>query len=149
MPRLTKAGVAFRGIITSLEELLKEWEPGDLPNETKYRDSLFAFLKASIPDDCRIEREYRHAGTTADIWLQWKGVVSDAEVFIEIKRDLTRKTLFDRLVGQIEGLGPGDRRILVILVGHTDSALLGRLRDKYRAFLKDDEGEPMSIVIVE
>jgi len=130
--RISKLEVSLNGLVKSLCELITEWQPKDLESELKYRDALVAYLRAHFPEDCRVEREYRHAGTTTDVHVLWKGLLSKDEVFIEIKRNLQKKTSYDRLVGQIEALEPGKRKILVLLLGDTDPALADRLKSKYK-----------------
>lgn len=90
----------------------------------------------SVPDDARVEKEYRHRGTTMDIYVTWKGILQSDGLTFELKKDLTKKTDFDRLVGQIEGLDPVKNKVIVVLVGKTDKALLGRLREKYAKVLQ-------------
>jgi hypothetical protein len=67
-------------------------------------------------------------------------------VLIELKRNLQKKSDYDRLVGQIEGLKPKKNSIVVALVGDTDPALLGRLQDQFRTYLEDDMSYSFSIV---
>jgi hypothetical protein len=69
-------------------------------------------------------------------------------VAFELKVDLTRKTDFDRLVGQLEGMEPAKYKTIVVLIGETDPSLLGRLRDRYAKYLEDELSQTMSIVCV-
>ncbi len=147
MSLLTKGAVALSGLVENLETAIEKWTPGKLANELKYRDSLLGFLRENVPPDCHVEREYRHNGTTTDIFLKWKGLVFDDEIFLEVKRDLNKKTTLDRLVGQIESLEPGKRSIVVVLVGDTDQSLANRLRAKYSAFIGAQFDKPFAIVI--
>jgi len=124
MKKLTKVDVAINGLLAGLVKLIEQWEPGTLGSETEYRDSLLKFIRDSVPEDCRVEREYRHGGTTADLFISWKGLLFGGEIYIEIKRNLQKKASFDRLVGQIEGLNPNKYLIIVVLVGSTDKGLL-------------------------
>jgi hypothetical protein len=71
-----------------------------------YRDSLTAFLRERLKD-AQIEKEYRHAGTTIDIYVKQSGFFGSSEVFVELKRNLLRKTELDRLVGA-SGVAPTD-----------------------------------------
>lgn len=132
MPPLTKASVAFNGLLNSLVGLIEdEWRPAAFPTEPKYRDDLLAFLRRNTPADARIEREYRHSGTTADLYVSWQGLLMPDQAYIEIKRDLKQKTAYDRLIGQIESLDPGKRKVLLVLVGDWDEALVGRFCERY------------------
>lgn len=146
MAKLTKVGVAAGGIVANLVRLIEAWQPGPLSTELKFRDSLLHFIRENVPADCRVEREYRHSGTTTDIFVRWTGLVFVGEVFLEVKRNLNKKATLDRLVGQIENLEPGERDIVVVLVGGTDPALLGRLKAKYAAFENSIPERRMAIV---
>src|SRR5260370_14951595 len=113
-------------------KLVKEWQPGILPTELKYRDSLTAFLRKGL-SGVRIENEYRHEGTTIDIYLKMPGFFSSTELFIELKRNLLQKAQLDRLIGQIENLKPDKHEILVVLCGESNPGLVTRLRERYSA----------------
>ena len=80
-----------------------------------------------------------------DLWLGWKGVIESDELAFELKLNLKKKTDFDRLIGQIEGLEPRKNKVLVVLIGETDPALLGRVRDKYAEQIK---ASPPTLAIV-
>ncbi len=143
MPKLTKAAVAINGLVSSVVKLIIEWEPQALTRELKYRDALMQFILENIPSDSRIEKEYRHKGTTTDLFLKWKGFMSSDEIFIEIKMNLNKKPTLDRLVGQLESLEPGKRSIIVVLVGETDEALLQRLKERYARFSDGPVPDPL------
>ena len=148
MVLLTKTNVALAGLVPNLVDAIGKWAPEALHSELKYRDSLLSFLRSNIPPDCRIEREYRHNGTTTDIFLSWKGIIFDDEVFIELKRDLNKKTVLDRLVGQIESLEPGKRSIVIVLVGQSDKSLVDRLKAKYAPFKDTQFDKPLAVVVM-
>jgi hypothetical protein len=147
MTKLTKVGVAANGLVANLVSLIETWQPGSLATELKFRDSLLHFIRENVPADCRVEREYRHSGTTTDIFVRWTGLVFLGEVFLEVKRNLNKKATLDRLVGQVESLEPDKRDIVVVLVGDTDKALLGRLKAKYAAFENALPERRMAIVV--
>jgi hypothetical protein len=125
----------------SVLKLVKEWQPEALPSELKYRDSLIAHLRERLRNAIKIESEYRHLGTTTDIYVKQSGFWGSSEVFVELKCNLLSKGLLDRLVGQIESLQPRKNAIIVILCGETSPALVARLREKY--------GPPEGLVVVE
>ena len=128
-------------------KLLDHWHPENFADELKYQRSLVEFFRERIPTDCRVEREYRHEGTTVDLYLCWSGFLSKGELFIEVKRNLNKKATLDRLVGQIETLTPGKRAIMVVLVGETNEALLGRLEERYKRLREVDFEERLAIVV--
>ena len=136
MARLSKAGIGFNGLVESISTSLQEWHPGILSTQTAYSNALAEHLRLTLPEDARVEREYRHEGTTCDLCIRYTGLIASDMLMIEVKRNLRRKSDYDRLVGQVEGLKPRKNKILVILVGETDPALLGRLREQF----KDYEG---------
>jgi hypothetical protein len=148
MTRLTKLGIGHRGILDTLARRLRDdWHPAALSTELAYSDALAAHLRALLPEDSRVEREYRHDGTTCDVCVRYRGMLSSDMVLIEVKRNLRRKSDYDRLVGQIEGLKPGKNSIILVLVGETDPALLGRLQDQFEDEL-DEDSDALRIVVV-
>ncbi len=138
MTRLTRYGIFINGLFPCLRRIVDGWVPGMLGSEKEFRNSLFDHLRRSLPPDCRIEKEYRDGGTTCDLYLKWPGRLAPTEVFFELKHNLKRKTDFDRLVGQIHGLEPSKRKIIVVLCGATDEALLGRLNELFKNQLNDE-----------
>jgi hypothetical protein len=113
----------------SVCKYVNQWQSRALSSELQYRNSLARFLREHLK--AKVETEYRHEGTTADIYVEESGFLGSSEVFIEMKRNLLQKTQLDRLVGQIESLRPNKHSIVVVLCGETRPALLQRLTDKY------------------
>jgi len=111
----------------SVLPLVKQWKPKPFPRELNYRNSLVGYLLKNLCD-ARVEQEYRHLGTTVDIYVKND---SNSAVFVELKRNLNSKSEYDRLVGQIESLQPNQNSIIVVLCGHSSQMLVGRLMDKY------------------
>lgn len=134
MTRLNKAVIGFKGLVDSISVLIQEWHPPVLRTEIEYSNTLARYLRERLPEDARIEREYRHEGTTCDLGLCYKGMLSEDLVLFEVKRNLQKKSDYDRLVGQVEGLKPKKNGVMVILVGETDPALLGRLREQFKSY---------------
>ena len=114
----------------SVLKVAKKWQPQALPTESKYRDSLIAHLREELRES-KIEPEYRHLGTTTDIYVKQPGFFGSSEVFVELKRNFLQKAQYDRLVGQIESLEPKKNPIIVLLCGETNPTLLTRLKQRY------------------
>ena len=148
MAKIEKISVTVNGLLPVFTDLLKTWLPPKLKNEVAYRDHLLNYIREAVPPETKVEREFRHRGTTMDIWVGWKGFLSTDELAFELKLNLKRKTDFDRLVGQIEGLEPAKNKTLLVLVGETDHALLGRIKEKYAAQLKPPVGTAVTFAIV-
>src|SRR5262249_33501106 len=108
--------------LDTVVHLIQEWQPAKLPKELKYRDSLASFLRERLPRAI-IEKEYRHSGTTSDLYVECNGFLRTTEVFIELKNNLLQKNQLDRLVGQLESLNPRKHRIIVVLSGAIKTAL--------------------------
>jgi hypothetical protein len=117
---------AFQNVV----KLIKEWKPGAQPTELKYRDSLISLLRVKLKD-AQIEKEYRHTGTTIDIYVKQSGFFGSSQVFVELKRNLLQKTQLDRLVGQVESLRPRKNPVIVLLCGETNPSLVTRFKQKY------------------
>ena len=135
--------------LDTVVNLIHQWQPDCLPKELKYRDSLAAFLCERLPQAV-VEKEYRHSGTTSDLYVECAGFLRSSEVFIELKRNLLQKNQLDRLIGQLESLKPSKHRIIVVLCGETKPELLTRLRLHYAALAEDYFGlKTMAIVVKE
>lgn len=132
----------------SVAKIAKEWQPPALSTELAYRNSLAALLRQQLTK-AKIETEYRHSGTTIDIYAKQPGLIGSSEVFIEMKRNFLQKAQLDRLVGQIESLNPGKNAIIVVLCGETNPVLVARFKEKYE--ICDSEflvyGEPMTLIL--
>jgi hypothetical protein len=125
------------GVISDVLDHLNGWEPKGCKNELEYHASLEAFLRSKCPD-AHIEREYRHNGTTADMMLMRSALMGKVAILFEVKRDLVKKTEFDRLVGQVMALGAGTYNIMVVLVGRTDPKYVSRFVETFAEHMKDD-----------
>ena len=124
-------GVEWRGLFAEVLGVMKDWAPTTLPTERDYQGSLVSYLREKFPG-ARVDPEYRHNGTTADLMLSWSGIFTGTHrVYFELKRNLTRKAEFDRLVGQIEDLKPSDNSVVVVLCGQCDPQYVERLRERY------------------
>jgi len=129
--RISKAQVAWGGLMAALQKVIENWNPARFRSELQFRDSLVDHLRRCAPE-ARVEKEYRDNGTTTDIYFVWEGLLETTRVFIELKRDLHQKAQLDRLVGQIELLEPRQNHVIVVFCGTSDEQLLGRFRYKYR-----------------
>lgn len=144
-------GFFGEGLHRGLVRILKNWRPSAMRTELEYRDALFERLRAALPDNAQIEKEYRHRGTTVDLYIRCNEGFppTDTEVFFELKRNLTKKSEYDRLVGQIEGLDPRENKIFVVLFGERDPALVRRLKEQYAEFLERELWEEPRVTLIE
>lgn len=131
MEKLTKWAVVWNGIVPAFESRIRQWQPGRLNGELKYRDDLYEKVREILPEGCVVQKEYRHFGTTIDIWVKWEGVLGTTEIGFELKLNLNKKPEFDRLIGQIEHMEPKKTNIVVVLIGNLDETFLMKLRHKY------------------
>ena len=145
--KITKKQVTWYGLLDVITESVRDWKPTELSRENQYSAALADYLREVCPPDTRVETEYRDGGTTVDVWLSWQGLLFSDQLFIELKRNLRKKTDYDRLVGQIVALKPGNRRILIVLIGDTSDKLLGRLTEHFQTELEESE-ESMRIVTI-
>jgi hypothetical protein len=70
LKKISKAEVAYSGLNYALLRLLRDWQPPPLKTELEYRNALFEYLREALPEDARVEKEYRHSGTTSDLYLR-------------------------------------------------------------------------------
>jgi hypothetical protein len=134
--------------IDSVFELVSSWQPELMETELKYRNSLVAFLRTHLKNEVKIETEYRHSGTTTDVYVKQPGFFGASEVFVELKRNLMQKAQLDRLIGQIHTLQPKKNKILLVLCGETNPALVSRFREQFREPLFSLVGHPVQMGFV-
>jgi predicted alpha/beta-fold hydrolase len=72
--KITKASVAWSGLLSSVVRAIEAWKPKECATELEYRDVLVRHLRGCAPE-ARVEPEYRHAGTTADVRFKWEGFI--------------------------------------------------------------------------
>lgn len=128
----------LNGIVSAIGRLLARWEPGEFENEKKYQESLFNFLSEALPS-CLIRREYPEGGAIIDLYLRRSGFFGRDEVFFEVKKELSSKAEFNRLVGQLMDMEPKRRKIIVVLCGKTDPSYVHRLKGHFKEFLGEPE----------
>jgi hypothetical protein len=136
MSQVTKVGVSWEGLLRSVVRCIAGWRPTVQTKETAYSRLLAEHLRQHLPTDAHVECEYRHLGETLDVYIRCAGMVSDDEIFVELKRRLRRKSEFNRLVGQISALDPGKHKIIVVVVGESDAELVSRLRHQFKRQLE-------------
>ena len=145
--KISKIQVTVHGLLDVIAESVRDWKPTELSRENQYSAALADYLREVCPPETRVETEYRDGGTTVDVWLSWQGLIFSDELFIELKRNLSKKTDYDRLVGQIVALKPSNRRILIVLIGDTSAKLFDRLTEQFQTELEESE-ESMKIVTI-
>jgi hypothetical protein len=148
MTQIQKFSVFWTGLVPAFETLLSHWNPPILSREIAYRDHLFNFLLQAVPPDAYVEKEYRHRGTTTDLWVKWQGFFQKGELAIELKLNLKKKTECDRLVGQLESLNPKENPVLLVLIGETDPVFFNRINEKYKQPQPNSEPPKFAIVKV-
>jgi hypothetical protein len=131
-------GFFGKSLHDGLLSILENWRPPTMKTELDYRNALFERLRKALPEGAKIEKEYRHGGTTIDLYVRCKTGFppSDDEVIFELKRDLTKKSELVRLFGQIEERDPRTNDIFIVLFGKVDPALVGRLKERYATVLE-------------
>lgn len=136
MTRVTKAGIAWNGLLQCLADCVRSWMPPLYGKETEYSRALAEYLRLSLPVDAHVECEYRHLGETIDLFVRYRSVLTNDEVFIEVKRRLSRKSELNRLVGQMMSFSPGKNKLLVVLIGECDVELVGRFKHQFKQQLE-------------
>ena len=134
VPAVDSATMRQVGLLVTLQKTLRDWTPSAQENEPAYSDALASYLRARLPEDARVEREYRHEGTTVDLHIAF----DSTEVYVEVKLQLQRKSDYDRLVGQIVQLRPERNTVMIVLIGDTNVQFLGRLRAYCRQYHREE-----------
>lgn len=131
MAKISKISVAWDGLVENLCRVIKNWSPANFSKETEYRDSLTTHLKDCAPG-AQIQKQYLHLSAISDIYFEFDGFLNSDSAFIELKYNLLQQSQLDSLIAQIENLQPQERRVIVVLCGSTEPALLRRLKAQYK-----------------
>ncbi len=136
--KVSSSELVWSGLQKALLRALEAWRLAPRRTEQEYRDALFDRLRGVLPNEATVEKEYRHHGTTSDLYVRCKEGIpsSDTEVFFELKLNLKKKSQLDHLVGQIQGHDPENNKVFVVLFGESNPAHVGRLKRQYAEFLE-------------
>jgi len=99
----------------TLADLISRWVPKKCSTEKEYEKSLLNFLNKEIPD-IKIIPQYAIGRSKADLLI-------GNDIILEIKKDLTKTTQYDRLIGQLTRYQEWKGRVIVLLVGEVDNNL--------------------------
>jgi len=102
--------------VRTVQELIEEWKPGNLPLEKDYEKSLLEFLRSKLRH-VKITRQYGTARVKCDLAV-------GKDVLIELKTNLTSTHKLQRLLGQVQLYTKElDKPVIVLLLGRTDDDL--------------------------
>ena len=104
------------GVLTSL---FNKWSPHNCKAEKDYENSLSSFLHEEL-EACEITKQYAIGRFRADLAI-------DDRLFIEIKYNFNTLTKYRSLLGQLAEYKEWGGRVILLLVGKTDSDLKKRL----------------------
>lgn len=122
--------------VNEVLKLIRKWAPTDFISEKGYRDDLKKYLTGRSPQ-LQVIPEYRDRGTTVDLYVKKAGWIFRTSCYIELKRDLSRKTDFDRLVGQVVALRGDGSKIILVLCGATKEEYVHKLKDVFSNMLSN------------
>jgi hypothetical protein len=63
-------GFFGKSLHDGLLSILEKWRPPKMATELECRNALFERLRKFLPDKAKIEKEYRHEGTTLDLYVR-------------------------------------------------------------------------------
>jgi hypothetical protein len=104
------------------ETIERKWTPSrpGLP-ESDYEKEIYEFCHKVEPGE-NFHRQYTIGKSRADIFVKFK---HGAKVAIEVKKDLTDRNDYHRLIGQVyEYLTECEVEVVVVLCGKSDPALV-------------------------
>lgn len=116
---VTARSVVWCGLAETLAWVMRDWQPGALPDERAYQESLDAFLRRRSPG-ATVLRESPLEGRRPDFIVARTTLFSEERVVVELKAHLTEKSERDRLVGQVGLYYQWDMSVIVVVCGHSD-----------------------------
>ncbi len=120
-----------------VEDIIKDWKPGDCRTEKDYEKSLYTFLHKRL-EDIQITKQYAKGRIHADL------VVGD-KIIIELKNNLDTTSKYQRLIGQLAEYKDWEGKVILVLAGETDPNLRKQLK-KYVEKEADLSGEEMIVI---
>lgn len=118
-------------------QVINAWRPRAPSNEKGYEEALYKYLHDKFPR-FNLHRQYAVGKTIADIYVDFKaGGGENHNVAIELKADLSDRTEFHRLCGQLfeyAQVWKGD--CVLVLCGETEPSLF-KLAAAYVDMLND------------
>ena len=121
----------FENDAEDIKYLVKKWQPSNPGlTEAEYEKELYEFLHKEAPKET-FHRQYSIGKSKADIYVH---IRHGAKVVIELKKDLTDRNEYHRLIGQVyEYLTECEVEVVVVACGKNDPALI-KLTDKACGF---------------
>lgn len=136
--RIAPLSIMFGDLFQCLvRSIASEWTPDPMGSEQEYQEDIEPFLRAVLPEEAVLAREYMHLGSKLDFYVRLQGWIRRHEIAIEMKANLRSKSEFDRLKGQLQGYEPGKNQVILILCGDTEPSYIQQLRELYRDQLED------------
>jgi len=121
MITITKLKLSWDPVET-IKNAIKEWSPENCQSEKDFENSLYDFLVAHS-QNVQVQKQYGIGRSKADI-------VIENSILIEIKKDLNKKSAFQRLIGQIEEMLGWKGNKIILLIGATDPDFVRQLQKR-------------------
>jgi hypothetical protein len=100
--------------VDAVVSLIQRWNPKNCKTEKDYEKSLYEYLHNEF-DTIQVTKQYAKGRIKADIVIGGeKGII------IEIKRNLTTKAEYQRLIGQLVEYKEWPGSVIVLLAGSVD-----------------------------
>jgi hypothetical protein len=106
-----------RNLYNDVEVIINNWEPEVYSNELAYRDDLFSFLRSELNKPSAFGTPQERVNVTKEDGRGLCDIAINRRIGIELKKDLSRKSEMDRLVGQVVGYKGDYEDIIIVLVG--------------------------------
>jgi len=122
----------FGSLYSDVVRAIKSWQPKKKYNvEPQYRDDLIDFLRHSLNESraSGIFSPQKRVSIRKEDGRGLCDIAVDRRIGIELKKDLSKKTQVNRLVGQIVDYKREYENIVIVLVGKTDKNALDSLMD--------------------
>lgn len=112
-------------------EAVKNWSPGPCFSESRCQAALLKYLQAKFPRST-FRTEYAIGDGRADIYVEFRTRLgAGAKVIIELKFNLSDRSEYLRLLGQIqEYVGMSTAEVVVVLCGDTKAGWAEQIQSR-------------------
>jgi hypothetical protein len=130
--------------VDAIEKVMAAWKvPADATKEKDCETALREFLHAAFPKDA-FQRQYQQGNTSADLRVKAEG--SKAQIAIELKYQLVKRSEYHRLIGQLwTYVTEWEHDAVLVLCGDCDTTLV-RQAERFGAFLSEHTPHKVRVV---
>lgn len=111
-------------------DIINRWNPKEsYPTEPKYRDDLMNYMRKCYSNNQSPFSPQKRISVRKEAGRGYCDIAVDRRIGVELKKDLSKKSQINRLIGQIVDYKREYDDIIIVLIGNTSLDALDGLND--------------------